>query len=106
VAPAGNGSTAIHWAEDVSVGNGGRAGPGIDGHLHPRWHRRGADPPVFSDEIDKTPAPVALLDVREWERCHFRSPQPAAEKNCQLDRFSKITDDGPRPSDQARIGMI
>ena len=29
------------------------------------------------------PAAVALLDVRETERCNFRAPQSAAEKNSQ-----------------------
>ena len=36
---------------------------------------------MLSDEIDDAPAAVALLDVRKGERRHFRTPQPAAEKN-------------------------
>jgi hypothetical protein len=48
---------------------------------HPHWHRRSAHAPVFSDEIDNTPAAVALLDMRERERRHFGPSQPAPEKN-------------------------
>ena len=73
----------VHGTEHVTVGDAGRRCPRIDRHLHPGRHRRGADPPVLSDEIDDAPAAVALLDVRERERSHFRSPQPAAQKNGQ-----------------------
>jgi hypothetical protein len=36
---------------------------------------------VLADEINNAPATVALLDVRERKRRHFRSPQSATEKN-------------------------
>jgi len=36
---------------------------------------------VLADQIDDAPASIALLDMRECERRHFRSPQPATEKD-------------------------
>ena len=36
---------------------------------------------MLADEIDDAPAAIALLDVRERERRHFRSSESAAEKN-------------------------
>src|ERR1700722_13260606 len=56
-------------------------GPGVDRHLHPRWHRRGPHASVFSHEIDDTPSSVTLLQMHKCESCHFRSPQSAAKKN-------------------------
>jgi hypothetical protein len=78
---AGNCSAAIHWTEGVSGRDAGGDGPRINCHLHPCWHRRRPNAVVFSDEIYDAPAPVALLDVRERERRHFRASQPAAEED-------------------------
>ena len=37
--------------------------------------------PVLSDEIDNTPAAIALLHMGDRERCHFRAAETAAKKN-------------------------
>jgi len=41
---------------------------------------------VLSDEIDNAPTTIALLDMRESERRHLRSPQPAPEKDGYIRR--------------------
>ena len=78
---AGKGARAVHGPEHVASGNAGRRSPCVDRHFHPGRHRRRPNAAVLSDKIDDTPAAVALLNVRERERRHFRSPEAAAEKN-------------------------
>ena len=38
---------------------------------------------MFADQIDDAPPAVALLKMRERERGHFGSPQPAAQEHGQ-----------------------
>ena len=64
-------AAADHRPEDMTLGEPGRPGPGIDRHLHPARHRRRAYPAVLADEIDDAPAALPLLDVRERERGDF-----------------------------------
>jgi len=70
---AGNSIGAIHGQEDLPTFNASRGRPGIDRHLNPGRHRRCSDATVLSLEIDNAPPAVALLDVRERQRRHFRS---------------------------------
>lgn len=72
---------AIYRTENVPFRQAGRRCPRIDGHLHPGRHWRGSDPAVFADQINDAAAAIALLQVRECERSHLRTPQAAAEKN-------------------------
>jgi hypothetical protein len=70
---------SIDRPEHVSRGHGGRAGPGINGHLHPDWHRHSPDAPVLSEEIHDAPTAIALLDVPHGKSRHLGPAQPAAE---------------------------
>jgi hypothetical protein len=65
----------------MTGGDAGRRSPCVNRYPHPRWHWCGTHAPVLPDKIDNAPAPIALLDVRESERRHFRTSQSAAEKN-------------------------
>jgi hypothetical protein len=78
---ASNGSPAAHRAENMTDAHVGDRSPRVDRHLHPGRHRRGANPAVFSDNIDNAPATVALLNMCERQRGHFRPPQSAAEED-------------------------
>src|SRR5580693_3202937 len=77
----GNGARAVHRAEHVAVDHTGCNGPSVDRNFHPCRHGRGTNPSVLANEIDDTPASIALLDVRESECRHLRSAQAAPEKN-------------------------
>jgi hypothetical protein len=93
---ARNGAAASHWPENMSGGDARRRSPCIDRHLHPRRHRRGADAPVFSDEIDDAPPAIALLDVCKCERGHFRTAQSAAKEDGENGAI-------PQPGDSREI---
>ena len=73
--------SAIYRTEHVTFRHAGWRCPGIDRHLHPGRHRRGADPAVLADQINDAPAAIALLQVRECERRDLRPSETAAEKN-------------------------
>jgi hypothetical protein len=44
----------------------------------------GADAAVLADEIDDAPPSIALLNVDERQRRHFRSPESAADLGSHL----------------------
>src|SRR5260370_38861941 len=56
---------SIHRAEYSAVSQAGRGGPGVDSYLDPGRHRYRADAAMLPDEVDDTPATVALLDMCE-----------------------------------------
>jgi hypothetical protein len=80
---AGEGASATNGPEHVTGGNACRRGPRIDRHFYPRWHWRSPNAAVLPDEIHDAPASVALLDVGERERRHFRASETAPENNCE-----------------------
>src|ERR1035437_5571978 len=74
---------AVHGPEYETVSDAGGGRPGIHCYLHPRRHRYRPHTAVLSHQVHDAPTPVALLDVRDGERCHFRPPQPAAQEDRQ-----------------------
>jgi hypothetical protein len=60
---------------------------------------------MLSDEIDDAPPAVPLLDVRERERRHFRSPQPTSEKDRQDGPITQSADCGDVGRAQQRLRL-
>jgi len=89
---AGYGAGAIYRAEGVPGGDAGGRCPGVNCHLDPRRHRRGANAAVFSHEIDDAPASIALLDMGGRECRHLRPAQPAAEKDSEDGTIAQTAD--------------
>jgi len=85
-------AAAIQRSEYAPGRDTRRQRPRVNRNLHPRGYRRGANAPVFPNEIDDPPAAIALLDMRKRERCHFRSSEPAAEKNGKDRAIAQPTD--------------
>ena len=56
---------SIHRAEYAALAQTGCGSPGVDRDFHPSRHRNGAHAAVLADEVNDTPAAIALLDVRE-----------------------------------------
>jgi hypothetical protein len=73
----------VHGTKDAPVRYGRRRGPRVDRNFHPGWHRDGAHPSVFPDQIDDAPAAIALLKMREGQVRGFRPTEAAPEKDCQ-----------------------
>src|SRR4051812_35415118 len=69
----------VHGAEYVTHGHRGARRPCVDGDFHPRRHGRSAHASVLPHKIDDAPAAIALLDMRERERCDFGPPEAAAQ---------------------------
>lgn len=82
-AVAGNTVAAAHRTEHLPIGDSGGCRPSVNRDFHPVRHRSRADSTVLADEVDNAPAAIPLLDVRERERCHFRSAQSAAEQHSE-----------------------
>jgi hypothetical protein len=74
---------AVHGPEYETVSDAGGGRPGIHCYLYPRRHRYRPHTAVLSHQVHDAPTPVALLDVGDGERCHFRPPQPAAQEDRQ-----------------------
>ena len=72
---------SVHRPEHMAIRHLSDRRPGINRHLHPSWHRGGADTTVLAYEVDDAPAAIALLDVGESERCHLGSSQSATKKD-------------------------
>src|ERR1039458_7410399 len=54
---------AHYRAQHVALGQRRHIRPGVDGALHPRWHRDRPHPAVLPDEVHDAPPTVPLLDV-------------------------------------------
>jgi hypothetical protein len=78
---ARNAARTVDRAENVAGGEVGSGRPGVNGDFHPGRHRRGPNATVLSNKVNDAPTTVALLDMRESDCRHFRSPQPAPEKD-------------------------
>jgi len=78
-----NAVATYYRTEDVTIRNPSGRAPCINRDFHPGRHWSGSDPAVFSDEIHDAPTSIALLDMCERQRRHFRSSEPAAEENCE-----------------------
>jgi len=71
----------IHGPENKSVHHAGGSGPGIDGDLHPHWHRNGPNPSVLPVQIHDAPPSVALLYVPHRKCGDLGPPYGAAEQD-------------------------
>jgi hypothetical protein len=76
-------ASAIYRTEDVTLRHAGWRCPRIDRRLSPARHRSGADATVLADQINDAPTAIALLQVRESERCDLGASQAAAEENSE-----------------------
>jgi hypothetical protein len=83
-----------YWPENTAIRNPAGRCPGVDRHPHPIRHRDGADPAVFANEIDDTPATVARLHVRHCERSNLGPAESAAEKNGEDGTVTEPTERG------------
>src|SRR5260370_25644355 len=69
--------------ENATLRHTRRSDPCVDGHFYRRWHRRGSDASVLTNEVHDAPAPVALLEVIERKRGYLRPPNATAQEHSQ-----------------------
>src|ERR1039458_6209338 len=88
--------------QHVTFRHASRLSPGVDGDLHPSRHRNRAHAAVLPEEVHNAPAVVALLNVLQRKRRHFRSAQPAAQQDSLPQNSQTI----PLRADSRHLALI